>query len=129
MRPTRFARNSAVVLLAALLVAACAPRPAYRQAEIGDWDAAADPQEPEPAPPDDAAPIPDGAADLMLPAPAIDAAAADRPLAPPPLWDGGGEPAPAGRTALLIVSNPATVAADDTKIKVRLEAKGFTVTI
>jgi hypothetical protein len=65
----------------------------------------------------------------MVAPPPIDAPPADRPVSPPPVSDGGGEPAPVGKTALLIVSNPATVAADDTKIKGRLEAKGFTVTV
>src|SRR3954470_5547828 len=128
MRPLRFAQNPAVVLLVTLFVVACAPRPAYREAEITEPDGGPDMPDPQPALPEDAAPPPDPTADAMVGPPPTDAPA-DGALSPPPISDGGGEPAPAGKAALLVVSNPATVAADDTKIKARLEAKGFTVTL
>jgi hypothetical protein len=128
MRPLRLAQNPAVAVLVAVLLGACAPRSAYRQAEEMEADAGDDAAQPEPSPADDDAATPDAPSDDAVVLPALDAALDRMPTAPPPS-DGGGEPALPGKTALLIVSNPATVAADDTKIKARLEAKGFTVTI
>jgi hypothetical protein len=128
MRPLRFAQSPAVVLLAAVLVAACAPRSAYRQGEATDTDGGDDAPEIEPGPPEDAAPALEPPADAAVPPPAPDGSPADR-ASPAPLTDAGGALAPPGKAALIIVSNPAVVAADDAKIKTRLEAKGFTVTI
>jgi hypothetical protein len=104
-------------LAAALLLAcSCAPRPAFRQAEPSDLDAAVGPLDvalppyiPGPSPPD-AAPPP--------PTPRPDAARPDAAIDPPP--------PPPPKVALLVVGDT-RLPSDDAKLKARLEAMGLMV--
>jgi hypothetical protein len=131
MQRLRFAE----ALVFALLLSDCAPQPVYRQAEATELDGGSDDDagSPDVAPTDTRAPdeppadrpvTPDqGRSDQPPPA--------DRTVTPdqgtPPEDDAA--PPPASKDALLVVANPAMLAADDAKIKARLEAKGFVVTI
>jgi hypothetical protein len=121
--------------LALLLLDGCAPRPIYRQPEATEDDAGADVTagddgpsgEPDAGPARDAtmvdAPVaPDAPADVVQP---DRSPAPDSDMGTP---ETGGE-APVARKALLIVAAPGALGADDAKLKMRLEAKGFTVTV
>jgi hypothetical protein len=114
------------VLILAVLLQGCAPRPIYRQTEIGDSendgerDGAADGAGPPDAFDDDPDAPPDP--DAALTEHVLDGAGALDEGA-----DDGGAPLPP--TALLVVGMPPTLAADDAKLKARLESKGFTVTV
>jgi hypothetical protein len=120
-----------VSLLLVAAVAACAPRPAYRQTEVvpadgGEDDGRAVDPPPPFGPPADAA-APDRPSDQGSP---DEPAPADRP-APPgaDAADAAGDAPPGVRTALLLVATPNALPADDAKLKARLEMKGFVVTV
>ena len=98
-----------------LLLDACAPPPIYRQPAEGQADGAAG----------------DGGTFQMSDRPDLDGQTDWEPpdgTAPDQGIPAAGE-VPRARNALLVVATPATLPADDATLKVRLEAKGFVVTV
>jgi hypothetical protein len=112
------------LLLATLLVGACAPR-AVERGQVSVGDSGPDEREPDQSDQPDAAPAPD-AAPVARDGAAREVARAPEVAAPVPDASADGPPV---KNALLVVANPMALPTDDVKLQMRLAGRGFTVKI